>query len=153
MKISHPTEKVAVSERGPLYQYIEFCRNTETLWHKLQSGHWDWLGRKPDGQFVLGRPRREPESSVGVLSVMNTEPGAKEGQYGVKLYGWNGQPNLQPSCEWFTDTVKAKARFNEQVASLEDPQRSPTLARVILIEEGQVSDERFIAQVPPPNYQ
>ena len=42
-----------MTERGPLYQYIEFCRNAETLWHKLQSGRWDWLGRKPDGQFVL----------------------------------------------------------------------------------------------------
>ena len=142
-----------MSERGPLYQYIEFCRNTDTLWHKLQSGHWDWLGRKPDGRFVLGRPRRELESMVGALSVMNTEPGAKEGLHGVKVYLWNGLPNSQPSCQWFTDTAKAWARFNEQVDHLEDPQRGPTLARVILIEEGQVTDERFIARVPPPNYQ
>ncbi len=84
---------------------------------------------------------------------MNTEPGVKEGQHGVKLYGWNGQPNLQPSCIWVPNAAKARARFKEEVDRLEDPQRSPVLARVILIEEGQVSDERFIAQVPPHNYQ
>jgi hypothetical protein len=49
--------------------------------------------------------------------------------------------------------VKARVRFEEEVKYLEDPRRGPTLARVILIEEGQFADERFIAQVPPPNYQ
>lgn len=142
-----------MTERGPLYQYIEFCRNPETLWHKLGSGHWDRLGRKPDGQFVLGRPRREPESTVGSLSVTGTEPGAKEGRYGVRVYLWNGLPNPQPSTEWVTDAAKARARFNEQVDRLEDPQRSPTLAKVILIQDSHPTDERFIAQVPPPNYQ
>ena len=142
-----------MSEGGPLYQYIEFCRNAETLWNKLQEGRWDWLGRKPDGQFVLGRPRRYLESTVGALSVVGTEPGAKQGRHGVRVYRWNGQPNLQPSTEWVTDAVKARVRFKEQVERLEDPQRSPILARVILIEDGQVSDERFVAQLPPPNYQ
>lgn len=142
-----------MTERGPLYQYIEFCRNTETLWHKLQEGRWDWLGRKPDGQFVLGRPRRELESVVGALSAMGTEPGAREGRHGVRVYIWNGQPSLQPSSLWVTDAAKARARFQEQVDRLEDPQRSPILGRVILIEEGQVTDEQFIAQVPPSDYQ
>jgi hypothetical protein len=90
---------------------------------------------------------------VGVLSGRGTDPGAKEGQHGVKVYSWNGQPSLQPNCLWVTNAAQARARFKEQVDRLEDPQRSPILARVILIEEGQVSGERFIAQVPPPNYQ
>ncbi len=84
---------------------------------------------------------------------MNTEPGAKEGQHGVKLYGWNGQPNLQPSCIWVTNAAKARARFQNEVDRLEDPQQSPILARIVLIEERRVTDERFIAQLPPPNYQ
>ena len=89
---------------------------------------------------------------AGAVSVMNTELGAKEGQHGVRSIV-DGQPNSQPSCQWFVNTAKARARFNEQVAHLEDPRRGPTLARVILIEERQVTDERFIAQMPPPNYQ
>ena len=90
---------------------------------------------------------------VNAVSFMNPEPGAKEGRHGIKVYLWNGQLNSQPGYHWFTDTAKARARFNERVDYLEDPQRGPTLARVVLIEEGQVTDERFIAQVPPPNYQ
>lgn len=142
-----------MSERGPLYQYIEFCRNVETLWHKLESGHWDWLGRKPDGQFVLGRPRRYLESTVGVLSATATEQDAQESKHGVRVYKWHGQPSERPDSSWYTEPTKAKQSFTEMVRSLKEPTQSPILARVVLIEQGQVTDERFIAQTPPPNYQ
>jgi hypothetical protein len=42
----------------PVYEKIEFCRNAKTLWGKIQSGRWDWLGVHPNGQFVLGSPRQ-----------------------------------------------------------------------------------------------
>lgn len=148
-----PAKRVAVAEPGPLYQYIEFCRNSKTLWGKLQEGRWDWLGRKPDGQFVLGRPRRVGGSMLDVVSTTLRETGAKEGQHGVKVYGWSGQPNSQPSCQWVTNPSKARGRFEQEVAWLEDPASNPILARVVLIQNGQATDERFIAQTPPPNYQ
>jgi hypothetical protein len=47
----------------PLYERIEVCRDAETLWGKLNSGGWDWLGVKPDGVFVLGGP---PVARTGV---------------------------------------------------------------------------------------
>ena len=142
-----------MSERGPLYQYIEFCRNAETLWRKLESGHWDWLGRKPDGQFVLGRPRREVGSQVGVPSVHSVEVGAQEGQHGVRIYAWSGQPGTRPGSAWFVTAARARATFEEQVRRLEDPKQNPILGKVVLIEHGQVTDERFMVQTPPPNYQ
>ncbi len=142
-----------MSERGPLYQYIEFCRSAKTLWAKLESGHWDWLGRKPDGQFVLGRPRRFLESVVGVPSATATEQNAQEGQHGVRVYSWRGQPTENPNSGWYTEQAQARESFEEMIRRLEDPKQSPILARVVLIEHGRVSDERFIVQVPPPNYQ
>lgn len=141
-----------MGERGPLYQYIEFCRNTQTLWHKLQSGHWDWLGRKLDGTFVLGRPRVSPES-FGIAAITVTAEDGKQGEHGVKLQQWHGQPSDRSSSRWFSDADTARDEFEEDVRRLEDPTQNPILARLVLIQNGSVTDERFIAQVPPPNYQ
>jgi hypothetical protein len=147
-------KRVAVAEGGPLYQYIEFCRNAETLWHKLQSGHWDWLGRKPDGQFVLGKPSRARYGlQVLPLGVVRTDPSAKEGQNGVKVYRWRGLPNSPASALWFTSREEARTEFDKEVDRLNSTEHSPILARVVLMERGQATDERFIAQTPPPNYQ
>jgi hypothetical protein len=140
-------------ESGPLYQYIEFCRNAETLWHKLQSGHWDWLGRKPDGQFVLGRPRRNPPSEVGVPFITSSEEGAKEGLHGIRMQPWVGQPSKRKSSRWFTTADKAKTAFEQEIAWFEDPALKPVLARVFLVQDGLVTAERFVVQEPPPNYQ
>jgi hypothetical protein len=144
-----------VTECGPLYRYIEFCRNAETLWRKLESGRWDWLGRKPDGQFVLGRPRRWQDSTVGVLTGHpSAERGAKAGQHGVRVYAWSGQPKTVPNNEhWFTTPEKARERFEIYVRTFKNPKRGPVLARVVLPEHGQVAEEHFIAQLPPANYQ
>ena len=142
-----------MAESGPLYQYIEFCRNAETLWHKLQSGHWDWLGRKPDGTFVLGKPRRIPPSEVGVPFITSFEEGATEGLHGIRMDAWVGQPRKRKSSRWFTTADEAKTAFEQEIARLKDPALKPVLAWVYLVQDGQVTDERFVMQEPPPNYQ
>jgi hypothetical protein len=141
-----------VAESEPLYRYIEFCRDPETLWHKLQSGLWDWLGRKPDGQFVLGRPKRKRAMFSASPSVFRSTA-AEEGKHGININGWNGLPKAPPSHEWFESAAQARAGFEERVADLDRPEQAPILARVVLIEDGYPTDERFIAQTPPPNYQ
>ena len=147
-------ERIAVDSGGPLYQYIEFCRNAETLWRKLQSGKWDWLGRKPDGQFVLGRPSRARNGLLALpLGVVRTDPSAIEGQNGVKVYRWLGSTNSPASAQWFTSAEEARTEFEKEVERLHSTEQSPILARVVLMERGQATDERFIAQTPPPNYQ
>ena len=70
-------------QHGPLYRRIKFCRNAETLWHKLQSGDWDWLGVHPKGQFVLGSPRLEGRITSG-LTTKTIRQGVQEGRHGVK---------------------------------------------------------------------
>src|ERR671912_663983 len=107
-------------ESGALYQYIEFCRNAETLWHKLQSGHWDWLGVHPKGQFVLGRPRRG---------------------------------GLTDAATYVLRSGEARAEYERMIEQLDNPAQSPVLARVVLIQDGYPTDERFVAQTPAPTYQ
>jgi hypothetical protein len=141
-----------MSDGGPLYRRIEFCRNKETLWHKLQSGHWDWLGVHPRGQFVLGSPRLGgriiPSHSMKVARA-----DAKEGQHGVRWSVWSNATDVEPNSDWLADEQSARKRFDELVRHYENPERSPILLKVWLIENGLTVDERFIVQTPPPNYQ
>jgi hypothetical protein len=109
---------------GPLYRHIDFCRNAETLWHKLQSGHWDWLGRKPDGQFVLGSPRLSGRIIPSVSLKVNRRD-VKEGQHGVRWLEWSGATDVEPNTDWLADEEKAKGRFEELVAHYENPGRQP----------------------------
>ena len=146
-------KRVAVAESGPVYKHIEFCRNAEALWHKLQSGHWDWLGRKPDGQFVVGRPRRNRPSEVGVPFITSREEGATEGLHGIRMQAWVGQPSQRKTSRWFTTAAKAKTAFEKEIAWFENPALKPVLARVFLVQDGLVTDERFVVQEPSPNYQ
>ena len=142
-----------MAESGPVYKYIEFCSNAEALWNKLQSGHWDWLGRKPDGPFVLGRPRRNPPSEVGVPFITSSEEGDTEGLHGIRMQAWVGQPSKQKSSRWVTTADKAQTEFEKEIARLKDHALKPVLARVFLVQDGQVTAERFVVQEPPPNYQ
>jgi hypothetical protein len=141
-----------MTDGGPLYRHIEFCRNTETLWHKLQSGHWDWLGVHPRGQFVLGSPRLSGRVTASISLKVNRGD-AEEGQHEVRWLEWSGATNVEPNTDWLADEQKAKGRFEELVAHYENPERSPVLAKVWRVENREIVDERFIAQTPPPNYQ
>jgi hypothetical protein len=141
-----------VSENGPVYEHIEFCRNVKTLWSKLESGYWDWLGVHPKGQYVLGRPRRGG-SGVYAPSIISTQPNAKEGQHGIRIQQWTGNPGTKAGGEWFTDATQAKAAFQERVNYYENPERGPILAKVTLVEKNTIVDERFIVPRPPSNYQ
>jgi len=40
-----------------LYAVLEQCRKPEVLWAELATGHYDWLGVRRNGKYVLGRPR------------------------------------------------------------------------------------------------
>jgi hypothetical protein len=144
---------MTLAESGPVYKYIEFCSNAEALWHKPQSGHWDWLGRKPNGPFVLGRPRRNPPSEVGVPTISGSEAGATEGLHGIRMQAWVGQPSKAKSSRWYTTADTAETAFEQEIAWFEDPARKPVLAKVFLVQDGQVTDERLVVQEPEPNYQ
>jgi hypothetical protein len=104
--------------------------------------------------FVLGRPRRVRNGlQVPPIGVVRTDPGAEQGRNGINTYRWLGWPDSPASALWFASAEEARSEFEEEVERLDTSEQSPILARVVLIQNGQVTDERFIAQTPPPNYQ
>ena len=102
---------------------------------------------------MLGRPRRNPPTEVGVPFITLSEEGATEGLHGIRMQAWVGQPSTAKSSTWVTTAVKAQTEFEKEIARLKDPVLKPVLARVFLVQDGQLTAERFVVQEPPPNYQ
>src|SRR5919202_6870004 len=135
--------KMPTNPRGPLYQHIEFCRNAETLWHKLQSGHWDWLGVHPNGQLILGSPRLGRSLTDSASIKLVPSEGAEEAHHEVRYQEWTGTPNLTPGVELFTDEARAKVRYEQVLEQYRN--KNPILAKVQLLERKFLVEEEFIA--------
>jgi hypothetical protein len=135
-----------VAQSEPLYKHIEFVRNAETLWRKIES-KWDWLGVHRKGQFVVGYPKLRGRLT-GSASGEVIRPGADSGIHGIRQYVPLG---AGPSGEWFATPEQARARFDEIVHYQRDEREGPHLVRVELVESGRVSQEEFVV-VNPPTY-
>jgi hypothetical protein len=125
----------------PAYQHIEFCRNEETLWHKIASGNWDWLGVHPERKFVLGRPAR----SVGSTYRAALTVGAPEGQHGVFV---QAPLDSAPYRSWFKTQQEAKEEYARVIDSFSGDEKGPGLLRVQLVERGRIVDEAFLVRRP-----
>jgi hypothetical protein len=135
-----------VAQSEPLYEHIEFVRNAESLWGKIES-KWDWLGVHRNGQFVVGYPKLGGRM-LGSVSSEVIGSGADPNVHGVRLYV---PLSSHPSREWFTTPEEARARFEEIVRYQRDEREGPHLVRVELVESGRVSQEQFVV-VNPPTY-
>jgi hypothetical protein len=124
----------------PLYRYIEFCRNPETLWHKIESGDWDWLGVHPDGKFVLGRPKRSGGSSL------RAAPTVGSGRHGVFV---QGPLDPGPTRHLYSTEQEAKEGFWREVARLSAESEGPVLLRVQRVVGVYVEEEEFVVRRPP----
>jgi hypothetical protein len=80
----------------PIYKHIEFCRNPETLWRKIES-HWDWLGVDPKEQFVVGYPKRGGLSGF-IAAGDHIRPGAEVGAHGVRVWTPSRRDQAASGC-------------------------------------------------------
>jgi hypothetical protein len=126
----------------PVYEKIEFCRNPETLWGKVQSGGWDWLGVHPNGQFVLGSPPRSGGSSMMAAPTV----GSPEGEHGILVRTPLGSGG---GTHWYATEQQAREEFQNQVDRLRDESEGPGLFKVQRIEKRSVVDEELIVRRPP----
>ena len=127
----------------PVYQHIEFCQDAATLWGKLEEGRWDWLGVHPDGQFVLGSPRR----AVGGLKVTGAEvskPGAKRRGFGFTTT----VPGSGESGDWFTDPGEARAAYLAAVKAAEAEAGTPSIRRFTLWIDREFVESSFVVNRP-----
>ena len=128
---------------GPLYERIEFCRNPETLWGKIESRHWDWLGVHPDGQFVLGSPSVHGRPSMAALTVGRA--GSVPGQHGIGI-----TVPFAPaiSYDWRASPEDARSGYEQTIEEQSDEALGPGLARITLIHHREVVDEHYVVRKP-----
>jgi len=128
---------------GPRYAKIEFCRDPKTLWGKIESRRWDWLGVHPDGKFVLGSPPVGGSRSHASATV--TKAGAEEGQYGV-----GSKFPLIPSggFTWYRTREEADEAFERRVEEERDESKGPALVRIRQVEGREVVREEFVVRNP-----
>lgn len=132
----------------PVYKHVEFVRNPEALWAKIET-HWDWLAVKPDGQFVVGYPKREPAqhepdargnppAAGGIMA-----PGAIEGEHGVEVRvpGGNNPPPF-----WLASENQARQKFREivELQGAGGVSGQPIILRVMRIERRKVVAEEVV---------
>src|SRR3954469_24805579 len=55
MTVQRSYENAEVGQQ--LYAILEAVKKPDVLWDKLTTGHYDWLGVRRNGRYVLGRPR------------------------------------------------------------------------------------------------
>jgi hypothetical protein len=127
----------------PVYEKIEFCRSPKTLWGKLRSKRWDWLGVHPEGQFVLGYPRRRVPSSRAAGTVRHQ--GAREGEHGVRV----DSPFGHAGTDWFPTEAEAVAFFEGKLSEGEESSEGPELLKVSRIEGRVPVEEEYVVRKPP----
>lgn len=128
---------------GPLYKEISFCRKPETLWGKLESGRWDWLGVHPNGQYVLGSP---PVSRIRVAAgatVIRADTGELR-RHGIRV----DAPLAPKSEDWYPTAEAARAAYGEKLAELRKQGAEPVILRVRLFEDGNVVEDEYIVHRP-----
>jgi hypothetical protein len=96
-----------------LYAVLTSCRRPQALWDKLATGHYDWLGVRANGRYVLGRPRLAtvPQRPPSV----HREPGA-DGSHRVE---YRGPLDRSPHQEWHATEDAAQDGFARIIA--DDP--------------------------------
>ncbi|GAY07919.1 hypothetical protein [Pseudonocardia sp. N23] len=130
-----------------LYTRIEFVRNAEALWAKIESGRYDWLGVAPEGQYVLGSP---PTQRLGA------SPGGvsmRAGTVEEHRIEFRGAGESQPGARWFASSHDARAGFDSFVAERGPSNGGKTgIWRVTLFQDGDVVDEATVVRATPNYY-
>jgi len=142
-----PAVYPAATQR-PLYRKIEFCRDPETLWRKIESW-WDWLGVYPDGQFVVGYPKRKAHLEIDRPGPIKW-PGA-DGQYRVRVK----VPLVAGWYEYWLPTQAEATDKYEEIVALQGKgggQPNATLMRVQELDGDRVLRESLIV-ARLPNYE
>ena len=140
--MSHPFHpQVALGQQ--LYAVLEQCRKPEVLWAKLASGHYDWLGVRRNGKYVLGRPR--------LTGVVPEEPGPPPDD-GRDPHRIEMLAPLQRAPRWESYPTHEEARdtFHRLVRGDPiTPLRTTGVWRARLVLDGRSVEERLVVRPLP----
>lgn len=135
-----PGSREELSPGQQLYGVIEFCKSDKSLFAKIHSGKYDWLGVKPDGTYVLGSPpiARNRFTASGIVS----RPGATaDNRVDVHVPGVD-----QPSSRHCSSPDEARLEFETTVKRLATEGAGSGIYRVVLISGGVKGPEQFVVR-------
>ncbi|MDT7706337.1 MAG: hypothetical protein QOG20_1944 [Pseudonocardiales bacterium] len=127
-----------------LYAIVESCRTPQTLWDKLATGNYDWIGvRRTSGRFVLGRPRLSAVREHGETEDSADDPAPHH----VEI---RGPLDRHPHHEPYPSVGEAREAYERVIAGDPiTPLRSTGVWRVRLILDGQTVEERLVVRTLP----
>lgn len=127
-----------------LYAVLTACKRPQTLWDKLSTGRYDWIGVRANGRFVLGSPRL-----AGVCAeapVVHRAPGS-DGAHRVE---YRGPLDRGPHEEWHVSADDARSGYERTV---EDDPGSPIpgsgVWQVRLYVDGVLAAEELVVRRLP----
>ena len=136
-------------QRGQqLYAVIEFCTDPETLWGKIASGHWDWLGvrQRQDGRrhFVMGSP---PVSRLKIRAFGQAVEIGTSRDYRTTIEEPDSHGGT--SERWYRSAEEAAAGFARIIEELESGRGTSGLFRVRLHQGEQLLSAKLVARAWP----
>lgn len=143
-----------LGEGQQLYRQISYCSNAETLWSKIESGHYDWLGVSPPEKqsdkprFIVGMPPRRTSGVIAsVIAKHDTTTGVPSGAHRVVIA--SPSPYKVPPSEshWHTPE-QARDDFALRVQALRDASGSG-LHRVTLYIDDLEESQEFVVRALP----
>ena len=126
-----------------LYAVLEQCRKPEALWAKLATGNYDWLGVRPNGRYVLGRPRL----SAVVPEQAGPAPDDAREPHRIEALG-----PLQRAPRWEAYATAEEARDTFRRLAQGDPitpLRTSGIWRARLVLDGRSVEERLVVRPLP----
>lgn len=123
-----------------LYPIIESVRKPQSLWDRLATGNYDWIGVRRNGRFVLGRPR---------LSAV-VEHAEKAPETAVHRVEVRGPLDRAASVEGHRTADDARAAYEQIIAGDPvTPLRSSGVWKVRLVVDEATVEERLVVRTLP----
>ena len=126
-----------------LYAIVETCRRPEALWAKLSSGHYDWLGVRRNGHYLVGRPR------LAAMVEHGDEPDEVEplDPHRVEI---GGPLDRRVHHEGHPTPEQARAAYEGLIAGDPvTPLRSSGIWKIRLMVDDQSIEERLVVRTLP----
>ncbi|MCU1667919.1 MAG: hypothetical protein JWP40_846 [Blastococcus sp.] len=139
-----PDRSYAHIELGQqIYAVLEQCRKPEALWAKLATGNYDWLGVRPNGKYVLGRPR------LSVLPPEESGPAPDDTRDPHRIESLGPLQRI-PRWEAYATADEARDVFRRLVEGDPiTPLRSSGVWRARLVLDGRSVEERIVVRPLP----
>jgi hypothetical protein len=133
-----------------LYAVVEFCSSAETLYGKIESGHWDWLGVAEKGRkktFILGRPSRARRGFDARGGGGPVAAGAESGRHGVEVR--EPHPTFKaPGTSWWATPEDAEIDYERQIKRLREGPGSAVYKVGLVLDGVTVRTEIVVRALP-----